>query len=146
MAAPVDVSVSRVIRCDRARLAAFAADMGNAPKWYANIASVEWVGAPGTDPGTRAAFVANFAGRRLAYIYEILEHIPGERLVMATDEGPFPMQTIYHWEDQGKGRTRMSMTNRGRPTGFKAVVMPLMAMAMRRAMVKDLAALARLMR
>ncbi|RME18501.1 MAG: ATPase [Alphaproteobacteria bacterium] len=146
MARPVNVSVSRVIRCPRDRLAAFAADPANAPAWYANIESVEWQGPPSTEPGARAAFVARFMGQRLAYTYEIREHVPGRRLAMSTAEGPFPMETVYEWEDAGEGRTRMTLTNRGRPEGFKAVLAPLMALAMRRAMTNDLAALARVVK
>lgn len=139
---PTDVAVERVIACPRAELAAYAADPSNAPDWYVNIASVRWKTAPSTAPGARAAFVARFLGRDLAYTYEIREHVPGERLVMSTAEGPFPMQTIYEWSDAGAGLTRMRLTNRGRPTGFKAYLAPLIHLAMRRAMTKDLAALA----
>ncbi|MBV7409274.1 SRPBCC family protein [Maritimibacter sp. DP1N21-5] len=145
MTRPLSVSVERVIKADRPRLAAFAADMGNAPRWYRNIASVDWKTAPGTSPGARAAFVAQFMGRALAYTYEIREHIPGERLVMSTEDGPFPMETVYEWFDEGAGRTRMRLTNRGRPEGFKAVLMPVMSLAMRRAMTQDLAQLARVL-
>lgn len=142
---PVDVSVERVIRADRSALAAFAADMGNAARWYRNIKSVEWRGAPSSDVGARADFVAEFMGRRIAYTYEIREHVPGARLVMSTDEGPFPMETIYEWEEARNG-TRMRLTNRGHPTGFKALLMPVMGLAMRRAMTQDLALLERVMR
>ncbi len=143
MAGGVDVRVERVIACPRTKLARFAADPANAPLWYANIESVEWVTAPGTEPGAKAAFVANFLGRRLAYTYEILSHDPGVRLVMGTSQGPFPMETTYEWEEARKGATRMRLINRGQPAGFRAVLAPLMAPAMRRAMTKDLAALAK---
>lgn len=142
MAKPVDISLSRVIACRRERLAAYAADPANAPEWYANIVSVTWKTAPSTAPGARAAFVARFLGRRLAYTYEIREHTPGRRLAMATADGPFPMETIYEWEDAGAGATRMTLTNRGQPTGFSAGLAPLMGIAMRRAMANDLANLA----
>ncbi|MEC7762319.1 MAG: SRPBCC family protein [Pseudomonadota bacterium] len=145
MVKPVDVSVTRVIGTDRPTLAHFAADMSNVERWYRNIKSVEWKTTPSCDVGAQAAFVAEFMGRRIAYTYEIREHMPGERLVMSTEEGPFPMQTIYEWSDAPRG-TRMRLTNRGFPSGYKSVLMPLMALAMRRAMTQDLAQLDRVMR
>ncbi len=57
---------------------------------------------------------------------------------MSTAEGPFPMETTYTWEDAGAGATRMTMRNRGEPSGFVKVGAPMMARQMRRAMTKDL--------
>lgn len=87
------------------------------------------------------ALVAQFLGRRLAYTYQVVELVPGERLVMRTAEGPFPMETTYTWEAAGEGRTRMTLRNRGEPAGFSKIVAPIMAAAMSRAMRKDLARL-----
>ena len=87
------------------------------------------------------AFVARFLGRRLAYTYEIVELVPGERLVMCTAEGPFPMETSYAWESVAGDRTRMTLRNRGTPTGFSRIFAPFMAAAIRRANKKDLARL-----
>ena len=83
--------------------------------------------------GSRLAFVARFLGRRLASTYEVAELVIGERLVMRTADGPFPMETTYTWEPLAAGGTRMTLRNRGRPAGFSAVVAPFMAGAMRRA-------------
>ena len=94
--------------------------------------------------GSRIAFVALFLGRRMAYTYEIVELVPGERLVMRTANGPFPMETTYTWEDVNGG-TRMTLRNRGTPTGFSKVMAPLMQFAMRRANQKDLVALKKLL-
>ena len=77
-------------------------------------------------------------GPRPVYTYEIRELAPGERLVMSTSEGPFPMETTYTWRDAGPGATRMSLRNRGEPSGFTRVAAPMMAAAMRRANEKDL--------
>ena len=83
-------------------------------------------------------FVARFLGRRLAYTYEVVALVPGERLVMRTAQGPFPMETTYTWQDAGDDRMRMTLRNRGEPSGFAKVAAPVMARAMRRAMTQDL--------
>jgi len=138
---PVDVLTEIVIDRPRERVAAYAGDPTNAPEWYVNIKSVEWKTPPPLGVGSRVAFVAHFLGRRLAYTYEFVEWAPGSRLVMRTADGPFPMETTYTWEDAGDGKTRMSLRNRGQPSGFSKVVGPMMAAAMRRANRKDLARL-----
>jgi hypothetical protein len=142
---PVDVVSEIVIDRPQAVVAAFAGDPTNAPRWYENIKSVEWKTEPPVVVGSRVAFVAHFLGRRLAYTYEVVELTPSEKLVMRTAEGPFPMETTYTWETVGAGATRMSLRNRGEPTGFSRVGAPLMAAAMGRATRKDLALLKRLL-
>jgi uncharacterized membrane protein len=134
----VEVQSAIVINRPVSEVARYAADPDNAPLWYVNIKSVEWVTPPPARVGSRIAFVAQFLGRRLAYTYELVEFIPGVRLVMRTSEGPFPMETTYAWESVANGATRMTLRNRGTPSGFSVWVAPLMAMAMRRANRKDL--------
>lgn len=133
----VDVVTEVVIHRPRAVVAAYAGDPSRAPDWYENIRSVEWLTAPPVAVGSRVAFVAHFLGRRLAYTYEVRELVENERLVMSTAEGPFPMETTYVWTDVSEG-TRMTLRNRGTPSGFSRVVAPLMAAAMRRANQADL--------
>lgn len=141
----VDVRTEAVIRRPREEVAAFVQDPSNAPRWYANIRSVEWRTPPPLAVGSRLAFEAQFLGRRLVYTYEIAEFAPGERLVMRTAQGPFPMETTYMWEDAAGGHTRMTLCNRGTPSGFSRRVAPFMARAVRRANRKDLAALTALL-
>jgi len=136
----VDVRTEIVIDRPVEVVAAYAADPSNAPEWYANIESVEWRTPPPITPGSEVAFVARFLGRRLEYTYEVVELVPGARLVMRTAEGPFPMETTYSWTPMGTGATRMALRNRGEPSGFARPLARLMEPAMRRANRKDLAA------
>lgn len=138
---PVDVVTSIDINRPIDAVADYAQDPSNAPEWYANIDSVDWQTPPPLTLGSRMAFQARFLGRRLAYTYEIVEFVPGVRLVMRTSEGPFPMETTYAWEVAGEGRTRMTLRNRGEPTGFASIAGPAMAKAMSRANAKDLSRL-----
>ncbi len=135
---PVDVLTEIQVARPRLEVAGYAADPSNAPEWYENIESVEWRSEPPLAVGSRMAFVARFLGRRLAYTYEVAELVPGERFVMRTAEGPFPMETTYAWNDAGDGATRMTVRNRGEPAGFAKLGAPMVAAAMRRANRKDL--------
>jgi len=135
---PIDVVTEIVIDRPRDRVAAYAADPSNAPEWYQNIESIDWKTPPPVRLGSRMDFVAHFLGRRLAYTYEVVDFVPCERLVMRTAEGPFPMETTYTWATTDGGATRMTLGNRGQPSGFTKFSAPLMAAAVRRETRKNL--------
>jgi len=135
-----DVQVEVDIARPRSEVAVYAADPDNAPRWYEKIDRVDWLSPRPLTVGSRIAFVARFLGRTLRYTYEVRELVPDERLVMATDGGPFPMETTYTWEDSPTG-TRMTLRNRGGPTGLARLAEPMMSAAVRRTTRKDLARL-----
>ena len=137
----VNVLSEIVIDLPPEEVAEFAGNPGNAPVWYKNIKSVEWKTPPPASVGSQIAFLAHFLGRHMAYTYEIVELVPNERLTMRTSEGPFPMETMYTWESTADGGTRMTLRNRGEPSGFPRFAAPFMSLAMRRANRKDLARL-----
>ena len=138
--ATVDVEVDAVIRRPPADVAAYANDPANAPEWYANISTIEWKTPPPFHVGTKVAFVARFLGRTMRYTYEVVEHT-STSLVMRTADGPFPMETTYRYEETPEGHTRITLGNRGNPSGFSKLLRPFLARAMRRANRKDLRAL-----
>ena len=137
----VDVTTAIEIARPRQVVAAYAADPDHVRDWYANIDRVTWKTEKPLGIGTRLAFVARFLGRTLSYTYQVTDFVPAERLVMATAEGSFPMETTYTWADLPGRGTRMTLRNRGTPSGFAGLTAPLMGAAMRRANRKDLAAL-----
>lgn len=134
----VDVLTDIVIFRPRQDVAAYAADPDHAPEWYVNIKSVRWKTPPPARVGSQVTFVAHFLGRTLEYTYEVVEFVPGHRVVMRTAEGPFPMETSYPWTSTEANSTHMTLRNRGEPTGFSKLFAPFMATAMQRANRKDL--------
>jgi uncharacterized membrane protein len=141
----VDIRTEIRINRPQAVVAAYACNPDNATAWYRNITSVEWKSSKPLVVGSRIAFVAQFLGRTLEYTYEVLVLEPNDRFVQGTNEGPFPMETTYAWEDTAGGGTEMMLRNRGEPTGFSKLVAPLMAVAMRRTNNKDLSQLKRIL-
>ena len=134
----VDVTTEIDIDRPRAEVAAFAADPDNVSAWYANIKSVRWQTPKPVRVGSRIAFEARFLGRTLAYTYEVRDLEQGTRLVMSTDEGPFPMETTYTWRDTPGGGTHMTLRNRGEASGFANLAAPFMAAQIRKSTNGDL--------
>lgn len=133
----VNVQTELLIRRPRSEVAAYAANPDNAPQWYENIHSAQRLTTGPIDVGSKVAFTAKFLGRELKYTYEFVEYVPGEKLVMRTAQGPFPMQTTYTWAEVSDG-TRMTLGNTGNPSGFSQLAGLFMAPMIRRATCKDL--------
>jgi len=141
----VDVTTEIVISAPREKVSEYAADPDHAPDWYENIKSIKWLTEKPLRMGSQLAFIAHFLGKKLEYVYEISEFVPGEKLVMKTADGPFPMKTTYTWETVEGNKTRMTLNNQGKAAGFSSLVSPFMEMAMRRATQKNLKDLKKIM-
>lgn len=121
-------------------VSAYASNPDNAPAWYENINYAHRLPAGTTTPlevGSLIRFKAAFLGKTLSYTYIIYER-SFTKLAMKTNEGPFPMETIYEWKKIDDQTTQMTLRNRGNPSGFSSLFAPFMAMAMKRANRKDL--------
>lgn len=134
----VDVITETIINRPIEQVSEYAMNPDHAPEWYVNIQSVEWKTPRPLKLGSHIAFKAKFLGRELAYVYEVVEFIPGKKFVMQTANGPFPMETIYTWEAIDEHHTRMTLRNKGNPKGFNKILSLFMKPMIRRANMKDL--------
>lgn len=134
----VDVITETIINRPIEQVSEYAMNPDHAPEWYVNIQSVEWKTPRPLKLGSHIAFKAKFLGRELAYVYEVVEFIPGKKFVMQTANGQFPMETIYTWEAIDEHHTRMTLRNKGNPKGFNKILSLFMKPMIRRANMKDL--------
>lgn len=138
----MDVTVATVFEAPRALVAEVAGDPEQAVRWFSNVRSVRWHGAPGVTEGAVVDLVTKFLGRELAYTYRVVELVPQERLVMRTEQGPHPLETTLSWWDEepvdGSPRTGMSLRNAGRPRGMTTLASGAVTLGMKRAMRRDL--------
>jgi len=133
----VDVTVEREIARERPAVAGFVMDPANDTRWIKVLDSVRTLGDGPVGPGTRVERIASFLGRRIEYVNEIVELVPGERLVMRSVKAPFPMEVRYELDEAGDG-TRMRIRATGDASGFYRVAGPLLGAAVRRGIERDL--------
>jgi len=136
----VDVITSIDIAAPLNQVTAYAMNQDNAPEWYTNIKSVEWLTPKPMSLGSKFAFIAHFLGRKLNYVYEVVE-LSEDQFVMKTADGPFPMETTYKFEGLNDNSTRMTLRNRGTPSGFSKLLSPFLSTMMKKANKKDLSSI-----
>ena len=141
----VDIVSEIEIRRPRAEVAAFVCDQDNTPAWNESVDSVRWQPSRPLDEGSRFTHVGEVLGRPVDYGYEVHELVAGERLVVSTDDGPFPLRTTTTWADAPGGATTMTLHNYGHPESFGRLSVPVIARALRRANDKNLRRLKRLL-
>ena len=137
----VDVSNETLIERPPGIVSAYVSDPGNAPSWHDHIKSAAWVAEPVAHVGARIHLKVEFIGRKLDFTYEIVEFVPGEKLVMRSVEGPFQMETIYGFEETRDGQTRMTMRNQCELSGAQKLMAPMISTALRIATERDLSRL-----
>lgn len=88
---------------------AFLDDPANTPVANANLIEYQQEGEGARGKGTRHRGQVKVAGRKVAFVDEIVEYEPGERVVLRSVEAPMNMNWTLEIrvEDLGAGRTRL---------------------------------------
>lgn len=115
-------------------------DPVNDPVWIGGISEARTVTNGPLAPGSRVKRVARFLGKRIEYVNEIDELVPGRRLVMHSVAGPFPMRITYEFADQDGGSVARVRVE-GDASGFFAVAAPVVRRRVCRSVESDLATL-----
>jgi uncharacterized membrane protein len=134
---PIDVTASATIGRPREQVAAYLRDPANDRSWIGGLRSARLLTPGPVAVGSRVERVASFLGRRVEYVNEITE-LTADRLVMRSVRSPFPMRVTYGHRDAGDGITEVSVRVEGDAGRFYALVGPLLGVAVRRSIARDL--------
>ena len=133
----VNVTATGIIDRSRDEVAAYLRDPTNDTSWIGGIRSARLLAPGPVTVGSQVERVASFLGRRVEYVNEITE-LTADRLAMRSVRSPFPMRVTYGHRDAGNGTTEVSVRVEGDAGRFYALVGPLLGLAVRRSITRDL--------
>jgi uncharacterized membrane protein len=140
----VDVTAAASIDRPQDQVAAYLRDPANDTKWIGGLRSARLLTPRPVTVGSQVERVASFLGRRVQYVNEITE-LTANRLAMRSVRSPFPMRVTYGHRDAGDSTTEVSVRVQGDPGRFYALVAPLLGLAVRRSITRDLRNLKRIL-
>jgi uncharacterized membrane protein len=140
----VDVTATGTIDRPRDQVAAYLRDPANDTSWIGGLRSARLLTPRPVAVGSQVERVANFLGRRVEYVNEVTE-LTEERLAMRSLRSPFPMRVTYGHRHAGNGTTEVSVRVEGDAGRFYALLGPLLGLAVRRSIARDLRNLKRVM-
>jgi uncharacterized membrane protein len=141
---PVDVTATGTIGRPCEEVAAFVRDPANDTTWIGGLRSARLLTPGPVAVGSQVERVASFLGRRVEYVNEITE-LTGERLAMRSVRAPFPMRVTYGHRQTGESDTEVSVRVEGDAGRYYALLAPLLGVAVRRSIARDLRNLKRVL-
>jgi uncharacterized membrane protein len=141
---PVDVTATGTIDRPREEVAAYLRDPANDIHWIGGLRSARLLTPGPVAVGSQVERVAGFLGRRVEYVNQITE-LTADRLVMRSVRSPFPMRVTYGHRQATDGTTEVSVRVEGDAGRFYALVAPLLGLAVRRSVARDLRNLKRVL-
>jgi hypothetical protein len=139
----VDVTTEIIINLPKEKVAEFVSNPGNAPQWCTHIKSVEWKEKP-LRAGVLIIFNEQIMHRYQQHVYEVVEVIPGQKIVIRTQSNGMMLETTFGWQAVDEDTTCMTLRNRCIPA-FSRALSPLFALTIRNFSRKNLKYLKRLL-
>jgi Polyketide cyclase / dehydrase and lipid transport len=133
----VDVTATGSIDRLPDQVAAYLRDPANDTDWIGGLRSARLLTPGPVRVGSQVERVAGFLGRRVEYVNEITE-LTADRLVMRSVRSPFPMRITYGHRNAGDSTTEVSVRVEGDAGRFYRLVGPLLGLAVRRSITRDL--------
>lgn len=88
------VEESAIIRRPAEEVFAFLENRANDTAWMASVTRSEWLESGGKPClGRRGRMVIRILGRRMKFLDEVTDYVPGRRIAHRTLEGPLPLKT-----------------------------------------------------
>ena len=134
---PIDVTATSTIGRFHEEVAAYLRDPANDTSWIGGLRSARLLTPGPVMVGSQVERVASFLGRRVEYVNEITE-LTGQRLAMRSVRSPFPMRVTYGHRPTGDNATEVSVRVEGDAGRFYALLAPLLGVAVRRSIGRDL--------
>jgi uncharacterized membrane protein len=113
-------------------------------RWIGGLCSARLLTPGPVAVGSRVERVASFLGHRVEYVNEITE-LTAERLAMRSVRSPFPMRVTYGHHQAADSGTEVSVRVEGDAGRFYALLAPLLGVAVRRSITRDLRTLKRVL-
>ncbi|HUG08004.1 MAG TPA: SRPBCC family protein [Acidimicrobiia bacterium] len=81
----------------------FTTDPRNVPRYSRNIVGYEKLEKGPLQVGARVSGTVRVAGRRIDFVYEVIQFDPPEHFVSKTVESPIPFRVTQHYEPTANG-------------------------------------------
>lgn len=118
--------VSVVIARPLEEVFAFVADVRNRPSWDDSVDSEELTSPEPIGVGSTVRTRLRSMGKEYVYTWEIVEHDPPRRMRVESTSGPFPTTLVFEFAGED-GRTRVTASVTGRPSGVMRLLQPMIA-------------------
>jgi hypothetical protein len=141
----LDVRVEQVIALPPERVAGYAMDWRHDAEWINGIHTSELsaeADGGGFGAGAEVTRTSYILGRRIDYVFQVVDYAPPGRLELRAVDGPFPMDSTFQF-DAHAGGTLASIHVRGAPGRYLRIGIPVLRTVVRSSLRRSLRSLAR---